>query len=232
MRITLKIVKMNMKKYFIFTIIMSISNTTYAISNKRFELLSGVKKVKDKQTFWNKAYGKKKYIYGKAASNFLSQNFLYLPKGGTILDMGMGEGRNAVFLAQNGFKVMGVDISKIAVKKAQLLAREKKVQIKTITASLNKYDFKENSFDGIIIFYYVDRSLIPKIYKWLKPGGILIYRGYTKRQRRVIGFENEKKEYLLDEGELLTLFPGMKVLKFEEPLHFKKYTSSAILLKK
>jgi SAM-dependent methyltransferase len=146
--------------------------------------------------------------------------------------MGMGEGRNAVFLAQKGYKVTGIDISSVAVKKSYLLAQEFGVKIKGVVASLKEYKIQPSTFDAIVCFYYVDRSLVEKIRTWLRPGGILIYEAYTTREkaRRRKGSNGDQEDYL-KEQELLRLFPGMRVLKYEEPLHEKEFRSSIILRK-
>lgn len=202
-----------------------------AQSGGRFELLSGTKKGKVVKTYWDKKYNNEEYVFGKTPAKFLSQNYSYIPEGSRVLDMGMGEGRNAVFLARKGYKVTGVDISSVAVKKAQLLAREFGVRINTIVASLNNHKISKSSLDAVICFYYVDRSLNKRMLEWLKPGGILIYESHTDNQRSVKGNESYDKRYLLREGELLSMFPGMKVLKYEEPLHLGNYTTSIILQK-
>ena len=67
--------------------------------------------------------------------------------------------------------------------------------------------------------------------KWLRPGGILIYEAHTENQLKIPGNEHYAPKYLLHPGELLTLFPSLKVLKYEEPLHQKEYTTSIILQK-
>ena len=66
--------------------------------------------------------------------------------------MGMGEGRHAVFLAQKGYKVTGIDLSSVAVKKANMLASEFGVRIKTVVASLKKYKIPKESFDAVVCF--------------------------------------------------------------------------------
>ena len=68
------------------------------------------------KVFWDKKYGTEAYIFGKEPVAFLREHIDVLPKG-KALDVAMGEGRNAVFLAKNGFEVDGCDISEIAVKK-------------------------------------------------------------------------------------------------------------------
>ncbi|TNE95461.1 MAG: class I SAM-dependent methyltransferase [Deltaproteobacteria bacterium] len=207
-----------------------------ALSPKRFELLSGIRKEsknKDTKAFWDKKYSKSNYVFGKKPARFLSRNYDFIPQGAKVLDMGMGEGRHAVFLARKGYKVTGVDISSVAVKKARALAREFGVRINTVVASMEKYKIKPGTFDAIICFYYVDRKLNEKMKEWLKPGGILIYEAHTDNQRKVEGSEHFDKRYLLRPSELLSLFgKDMQILKYEEPMHMPEYTASIILQKK
>ncbi len=205
-----------------------------AVTPKRYELLSGVRKSAKKNTkeFWDKKYSNAQYVFGKKPAKFLAKNYRYIPLGSSVLDMGMGEGRNAVFLARKGYKVTGIDISSVAVKKSRSLAREFGVRINGIVASLNDYPIPNKSLDAIICFYYVDRKLNKKMMDWLKPGGILIYEAYSDLQRRVRGYQEHDKRYLLRPSELLAMFPGMKILKYEEPLHEKDFPASIILQKK
>jgi tellurite methyltransferase len=200
------------------------------ISGSRFEHLTGIKTSLDSKTQWDEKYSRPTFIFGKSPAQFLAQNYHYIPYEGTVLDMGMGEGRNAVFLAQKGYKVTGVDISSVAVKKSYLLAREFGVKIKGVVGSLKDYKIQPNSFDAIVCFYYVDRSLVEKIKSWLKPGGVLIYEAFTNREKSKRKGTPEQED-VLREQELLRLFTGMRVLKYEEPLHEKEFRSSIILRK-
>jgi len=208
-----------------------LSHAREPVTANRFELLSGIRQSKNSQSFWDRKYNQSEYVYGKAPAQFLARNFHYISQGAKVLDMGMGEGRNAVFLARKGFKVTGVDISAVAVRKARKLAREFGVRINTVVASLNKYKIEKNSLDAIVCFYYVDRSLTEKMMSWIKPGGVIIYESHNDLQRNVKGSENYDKRYLLREGELLSMFKKFRILKFEEPLHLGKYTSSVIVQK-
>lgn len=202
------------------------------ISGSRFQHLTGVKTSQDSKTQWDEKYSRPTFIYGKSPAQFLAENYHYIPYEGSVLDMGMGEGRNAVFLAQKGYKVTGIDISSVAVKKSYLLAQEFGVKIKGVVASLSDYKIPPASFDAIVCFYYVDRSLVEKIKGWLKPGGILIYEAYTTREKAKARKQDQLDDELyLKEQELLKLFPGMRVLKYEEPLHEKEFRSSIILRK-
>jgi tellurite methyltransferase len=220
----------------IFLILLFISPLTYArepISGSRFQQLSGVKVSQDSKTQWDQRYARPTFIFGKSAAQFLAENYQYIPYEGSVLDMGMGEGRNAVFLAQKGYKVTGVDLSSVAVKKSYLLAQEFGVKIKGVVASLKDYKIPPASFDAIICFYWVDRSMTEKIKTWLKPGGVLIYEAHTLRERDRLGSKRQDSQVdnYLREQELIKLFPGMRILKYEEPLHEKEFRSSIILRK-
>lgn len=203
------------------------------MTSSRLSQLSGEKSQSyDTKSKWDQRYNKRNYIYGKQPAKFLAENFDFLKEESIVLDMGMGEGRNAVFLASKGHKVTGIDISSVAAKKARKLAKENKVKIKTVVGTLNKYKIRPETYDAIICFYYVDRNLNQKIFQWLKPGGILIYEGHTLEQlKNVKNRKAENKSYYLKSQELLKMFPGMKVLKYEEPMHEKEFTASIILQK-
>lgn len=216
--------------------ILLLSFTAHArdpISGSRFQQLSGVKVSQDTKTQWDQQYSRPTFIFGKSPAEFLAENYQYIPFEGTVLDMGMGEGRNAVFLAQKGYKVTGVDLSSVAVKKSYLLAQEFGVKIKGVVASLKDYKITPGTFDAIICFYWVDRSMVEKIKTWLKPGGVLIYEAFTTRERdRDPGKRADPlNDNYLREQELVKLFPGMRILKYQEPLHEKEFRSSIILMK-
>jgi tellurite methyltransferase len=66
---------------------------------------------------------------------------------------------------------------------------------------------------------------------WLKPGGLIIYEAYTTNQKQVKGHRDFEDSQYLKPQELLTLFPKMRVLKYEEPVHEKKFRASIILKK-
>ena len=78
--------------------------------------------VKSDQKRWNEKFKEKRFALGKRANAFLRRNIGLLPKG-KALDIATGEGKNAVFLAQRGFRVDAVDTSEVGLKKAENLAR-------------------------------------------------------------------------------------------------------------
>ncbi|MBT7669703.1 MAG: methyltransferase domain-containing protein [Bdellovibrionales bacterium] len=197
----------------------------------RFELLSGIKQTdRIPQPPPSKLKGRDTYIYGKSPEQFLVDNYHYIPAGSRVLDIHMGDGQHTVFLAQKGYRVVGIEQSSLAIKKVKFLASEFEVRVDTIQTKINSYHPKGGPFDAIISFFRVERSLLSKISSWLKPGGILIYHAFTNKQ---LGKKEQavdiKHQTLLRPKELLTLFPGMTILKYEEPVHLNNYTASIIL---
>jgi SAM-dependent methyltransferase len=107
-------------------------------------------------------------------------------KPGKALDLGTGQGRNAIFLASKGWTVTGVDISDVAIAEAKKNAAERKVQIEAVVGDLDKYDFGREQWDLISSFYmhgWHNRSStnVPtRIYDALRPGGLLVIEGFGK----------------------------------------------------
>jgi SAM-dependent methyltransferase len=162
---------------------------------------------------WDKKYATKKYLFGREAIPFLQDHVDLLPKG-HVLDLAMGEGRNSVYLATKGFHVTGVDISAEGLKKAATLAAELGVTITTVVADLESYEIPANSFDVIICTYYLQRDLFPKIATALKPGGIALIETYTMDHIQYSPRFN--KAFLLEPNELLTMLPGLRIVRYQE----------------
>lgn len=135
---------------------------------------------------WDQRYRDADYVYGKQANDFLVENYSRLPKG-KILSLAEGEGRNAVFLAQQGYAVTAVDSSQVGLDKAQKLAQEYGVEIDTILADINEFEITPNTWEGIIsIFCPLSTQqqllLYPKIVAGLKPKGVYLVEAYRPEQ--------------------------------------------------
>ena len=161
---------------------------------------------------WNQKYQTSEYIFGKAPVPFLKKNVALLPKG-TVLDVAMGEGRNGVYLATKGFDVTGLDISKTGLKKAETLAADLGVKITTIVADLEQYQLDPNTYDVIICTYYLQRNLFPQMISSLKPGGMALVETYTLDHKKYQ--PDFPQEYMLNRNELLTLFQGLTVIRYQ-----------------
>jgi tellurite methyltransferase len=155
------------------------------------------------------------FAFGRKANPFLKKHLSLLPKG-KALDVATGEGRNAIFLARNGFDVDAVDISKKGLRKAQKLAKEMGVKIHTVFADLDTYPIKPGRYDLIANFYFLKRSLIPKIKKGLKEGGRVIFETYILEHRNLATSGPKQARYFLKSNELLKLFKGFRILRYRE----------------
>lgn len=213
-------------------IFLSNSYARNPISGNRYQLLSGIRQQKENRSFGENKPESDEYVYGKAPAKFLARNYPFLPTGAKVLDISMGEGRNAVFLARKGYKVIGIDTNSVAVRKARRLAREFGVQIETSVNPVDKFSVPKGSLDAIISFYYVDKKIIKKMKSWLKPGGIIIFEAYTQKQLELNLSVKYDHYSFVKEEQLLKYFGDMKILKFEEPLHTTEFTSSIIVQKK
>ncbi len=152
------------------------------------------------------------YISGKEPIPFLRQYIDILPKG-TALDVAMGEGRNGVFLARKGFSVTGIDMSETNLRKAEALAAEHDVQITTKVVDLEEVKLAPNTYNVIICAYYLQRNLFPQIISALKPGGMALVETYTiDHLKYQPGF---RQKYLLQPNELLKLFEGLTVIRYQ-----------------
>ena len=130
--------------------------------------------------------------------------------------MATGEGRNAVFLAQNGFEVDAVDISEKGLRKARKLAREKGVKVNALLVDLDHYQIERERYDLIANFYFLKRRLIPKIREGLKKGGKVIFETYLLEHRKLATGGPKQAKYFLKPNELLRLFKDFRILFYRE----------------
>lgn len=183
-------------------------------SDRYFEKLSGDEGDSEKKG-WESFYMRKKdFAYGKEPSPFLRENLALLPPRGKVLDLGMGEGRNAVFLATQGYEVTGVDFSQKALSHARALSQEKKVKIRIINKDLRFFKIPKKSFDVILNIFYLNKDNIDEIIEGLKENGIVVVEMHVESQKKY-----EKKRHhrdLLKPGELRHHFQKLKILKYQE----------------
>jgi len=135
---------------------------------------------------WDERYALEGWAFGTEPNDFLKEQAHRIPPG-KVLCVGEGEGRNAVFLADEGFEVVGVDRSQVGLDKAQGLAQDRGVFIETVLSSIEDFDLTEGEWQGIVsVFFHLPPELRKGIHqsvvKGLSPGGILILEAYTPKQ--------------------------------------------------
>jgi tellurite methyltransferase len=163
-------------------------------------------------------------------ARLLVDNIQLLPAG-RALDVAMGTGGNAVYLAKKGFNVEGVDISSEAVRSALDQAREAGVTLKARVADLESdYHIEKSAYNVIICFNYLQRSFITQIKDGLRVGGIVVYETFTVDQAQF--GEPKNPDYLLKYNELLELFRDFRCLYYREGIVEERKALASIIAKK
>lgn len=99
---------------------------------------------------------------------------------GAALDVGMGQGRNALYLASRGWKVTGVDLSDEGVRAAREAAVARHLPLDAVNADLETYDLGVARWDLVTLIYAPhDRALLERVKKSMKPGALLVYDGFA-----------------------------------------------------
>lgn len=169
----------------------------------------------DDRSRWDQLFSTQDYVFGKNPAAFLQQKIGEIPAG-RALDIAMGEGRNAVFLAKKGFIVEGIDISEVATHKARLLARENGVEIQTRITDLQRYAIPPGQYHLIVNIQYLQRSLIPGIQAGLRKGGYVVFENPTTDELKRLPKQGLRRDYLLEPGELRRLFSDLEIVHYSE----------------
>ncbi len=131
----------------------------------------------DARKYWDQFYSDNAFKKGKNPCNFLVEQLARLPKG-RVLDIGMGEGQNAVYLAEQGFDVEGIDVSQVAVDRAQALAYEKDFSIRCKRVDMDMYMLELMGYETVIMVDYKPslKRCYDEIARGLKHGGRLLIK--------------------------------------------------------
>lgn len=168
---------------------------------------------------WDERYAKEEHLFSLAPSRLLSSRLgqiVSLLPGQRALDIACGEGRNAIFLAQNGFQVDAVDISGVGLERGRTRAAELGLEVNFIQADLETYRLQD-VYHLILNFNFLLRPLIPAMVAALAPGGVILMETILDAP----GLEGmHHKNYLLQRGELSRIFGEFegRVLLLEEDL--------------
>jgi tellurite methyltransferase len=172
-----------------------------------YEAVTGESADEDR-SFWDSFYKQKDHAFGKEAIGFLKDNLGKIPRGKAFVPA-MGEGRNALYLAKNGFEVTGNDISDIAIDKAKVAAKKLNLKLKASVMDLKEFDFPEGQYDFILLSLFFDRALLPNLKKSLKKGGYLmiyeeIYNGDPKNAPSMFWVRSNELPQLLKDFQIIT----------------------------
>jgi cyclopropane fatty-acyl-phospholipid synthase-like methyltransferase len=142
----------------------------------------------DAKAFWNKRFSTPEYIFGTQPNVFLaSQRQLFRP-GMRVLEIGCGEGRNSVWLSELGCNVTGIDISPLALAKAERLAAERGVKVQWLEADITNWTWPPKCFDAVVCIFIQFAApegrerIFSGMQHALDDGGNVVLQGYTPRQ--------------------------------------------------
>ncbi len=139
---------------------------------------------------------------------FMLQEFSHLlPTSGDALDLACGLGGNALWLARLGLQVQAWDISPIAISALASLAESEELPLQAVVHNAITLPPPPESFDVIVVSYFLERTLAPYLQAALRPGGILFYQTFVQNKTADTGPTNPA--FLLTENELIRLFPGL-----------------------
>lgn len=137
--------------------------------------------------FWDERFDRQDYVYGTEPNAFLVSQRHRLKSGMSLLAVADGEGRNGVWLAEQGMAVTSVDASPVGLQKALRLALDRGVALNTTCADLTTWDWPQGSFDAVAaIFIHFRPDLRARMHaamlQAVRPGGLVILEAFRPEQ--------------------------------------------------
>jgi SAM-dependent methyltransferase len=166
------------------------------------------------RTRWNEKWGQ--YGENRWRPHPLLRQYERLLAGGAAVDVACGRGQNSLWLAQRGYRTLGVDLSEVALRQGRqtAVAQQLDSQISFVQTDLDYWRPAPASCDLIVVFRFLERRLFPHLRAALRPGGLIFY------ETRCLGLCEREPEanpdYLLKPGELVGYFQDWQILHARE----------------
>jgi cyclopropane fatty-acyl-phospholipid synthase-like methyltransferase len=173
-------------------------------------------------SIWDERYSGDTYFYGTEPNAFLVSQQARLKPGMKCLSVADGEGRNGVWLAEQGLDVLSVDASPVAQAKAQRLAQQRGVKMRFAQVDMLTWDGAGETFDVVVAIFIQfvgpaqSAQQFANLKRFLKPGGLLLLQGYTPRQLDYKTGGPSQVENLYTEAMLREAFADMDILHLSE----------------
>lgn len=132
---------------------------------------------------------------------------------GKALDVGMGEGRNAIYLAQQGWDVTGFDPADKAIALAQERAKQLNLSLAALVARDDQFDFGKQRWDLIVLSYVGMQQMVPRLYEALKPGGLVIVEAFHRDATKTASIGGA---VVFDTNELLKVFERFRIVRYDD----------------
>lgn len=170
--------------------------------------------MSDERAYWDEQYRTGEFDPPEIPSPLLEEIVNLLPEG-RALDIATGTGRNALFLAEQGYAVDAIDISEEALATARDRAAERSLEVDWIRADLLDYEFPERAYDVVMVDFYTAFDRLPDIKDALAPDGVLLYEHHL-RSTDPIECGPEGDRYRFRSNDLLHACLDLTVLRYEE----------------
>lgn len=166
--------------------------------------------------FWDEQFAEEGYKYGEEPNAYLMEQAWRFRAGGDVLVPGDGEGRNGVWLASQGHRVVSVDGSRVGLEKARALAKRRGVKLETVRADLMEWSPAEESADAVVLTYVhlpaaLREVVHGKLARALRPGGWLVLEAFHPRQLEYGSFGPKSEELLYTLDQMRKDFGGVLV---------------------
>jgi SAM-dependent methyltransferase len=171
--------------------------------------------------YWNGRFASESYVFGTRPAAFLVDNVHHIPPQSRVLVPADGEGRNSVFLAERGHRVVATDIAEAALAKARKLAAARGVSVEFRHLDLQGWHWPEAEFDAAVAVFiqFAPPALRDEIFAGMKrsvrPGGVILLHGYTPKQLEYRTGGPPIIEQLYTEELLRTAFSDWELLRLE-----------------
>lgn len=176
------------------------------------------------RTQYEKYYDQEEYYWGLEPAAFLDDLIEIIGDvdGKKALDIGCGEGKDIIYLAEKGFDAYGFDITESGIRKTELLAKNRNVDIHAFVADVNNFEFDE-TFDLVFstgtIQYLFDENIEPffkKIKNMVNVGGYVYFNVFVDKPFLPIPPDWDKEEKMWKTGQLFTYFEDWEIIKVDE----------------
>jgi SAM-dependent methyltransferase len=181
---------------------------------------------------WEDRYRVPDYVFGKEPNYFLVSCKALLPRSGKALAVADGEGRNGIWLAEQGLEVLSLDFSPSAQQKARALAKQRGVTLTVAQADVHTWAYPEAAFDVVVEIFTQFSTPAERAKKWagmrkaLNRGGLLIIQGYTPKQLQYGTGGPKQVENLYTRAMLEEAFRDFRDMKIvEEEIEIYEGTS-------
>lgn len=171
---------------------------------------------------WQKRFSVPEYVFGTEPNAFLQAQAELLPRSGTALAVADGEGRNGVWLAERGLDVLSIDWSPAGQAKAEALARNRGVALRTALVNLVAWEWQEAAYDLIAAIFIQfltpqeRRRVFQGMCSALKPGGLVLVQGYRPEQLQYKTGGPSQVENLYTRALLTSEFAELSELRIHE----------------